>query len=480
MGSAISQNVATSVADALTQISTQISTNSVQADTCGVVVKIKNCIIWGPATISAVCNTNSVTDQITKMQGTTTLQNIIAQSMIQTAVSKVGTWGIGFADSVNVGFDFANATKNITEISSSNSVIIQNQFVSLRCENQELYGNIDISIMTSADFLAKQAQLKNEVTQVANIITQSMDQKARAEVEGIGGFVIAFVVLALGSLFVFEKTMTRFIIPIMAIIFIGIGFLLKFLQAPPLFNTLDLYVAGDFWKGYSGCKNPVVNASQKSITVDKPPIRYMFPIITKNPREINLFDLAVTTIYPQIPYQKSNYADIFNQYNTAVSLLNGSFPDFAQLLSTKAHPLLTSSGINRDAWLAWITNPSTSLEELSLARTVLLYIIINGRIGGNELSPFGITLNGSSGYTEYVPQNTDNVLTFTTKNGSNIRNIIANGTAQGGTINGQFGYCQDNTYRIQHFLYNQYGWWISGGILTFLLIVLWIVGTYGK
>lgn len=477
MGTATSKNVASAVAYALTQISTEISANSIAQNVCGIVFRAKNCSIQGDVKINAMCNTYSVTDQIVSMNGSATLNSIIGQNLVQTATSKVGTFGLGIVDSINIEYEFVNSIKDIVSISGSGSVQIQNQFQSFYCENREIYGNINLELLSSADFLAQQAQLMDEINKITNKVTQSIAQKATAVVEGATGYIVVFAAIALAIAYAVQKGISTLAIPLLAIFTIGIMLLLWWVKAPPIFNVLEMYPSGNFWSGYFGCDSNVASPSKQSINIDSPPLRYIFPIMSSSNR-VGLFDMTASVLYPQIPNQKTSYYDILNQYKNAVTSISTIYPDFYTFLTT--NPILVQSGINTDYWKNTFL-PKANVEQLALARSVLMFIISNGGLSGSEMHNLGFVLDSSlTGGKEYYPSQCDNLLAFTPSgtNPQDVRDLLLNGTDKGGTLSGNFGYCLDNTYRIQNFLHNQYGWYVISGVFSIILIVLWILSKY--
>lgn len=484
MGAATSTNVANTFASAINQIATDISDNIDNKAVCELSATFKNCTIWGDVNIKQACKTYAVSKQVVENKESNDLKNLVAQVMTQLASSNMGFGGLGFADANNTANAFASSTNSVlTSLNATCNNVTENS-VNVSCDGSTIQGNVTIEQWASSDFFTEQTITSGQANQLSNQITQTIQQKATATVEGISALAIALAIFILGFLYLLEKPFTTLFsnqLLMVTLLFLVVGAIfgvLWFFKVPPIFDTPDMYAAGGFWAA-SQCKD-VVNPTNTSITIANAPLRYMAPIY--DPTAPGLFQMAIAVLMPtsfdgsMTPAEQKTYYD---NYTQGVSQLEKNNPKLASFFNHGPQILIQTStgyGPNDAGWTKYLQ--SADNDDLMMARTVLIAIVTNGGLDINDQRALGIKLDPKiSGIVdEYTPDNCDNVLIYTPGYVSSVRSLLYSGLPSqqsSGKLSGSFGYCGDsNSYKVHNWLYNDYGFYIILGVFIFLYIAI--------
>ena len=92
-----------------------------------------------------------------------------------------------------------------------------------------------------ANFLSDQVAKSNNITKIANTISQVAQQKATAKVAGLAGFILALAVLVLACGYSFAKAasaggIVKILVMCAVLLLMGIVLVVMYLyKAPPLF-----------------------------------------------------------------------------------------------------------------------------------------------------------------------------------------------------------------------------------------------------
>ena len=203
MGAAQSQNVANAVSTVSNDIKNLTSVNNYQQNNNQQIVDINKCLI--EARQEFIINFSSQlilrSEQITQVKNQTSLYNSVQQAVLQQAMSKIGSMGVGFATATNNTSLFCSLNNNIINSVNQGSSQFSNTVQQFACKDSVIITNkFNISFNNVSDFYNKQILDNSSVNDVTNEITQSIKQKASATVEGLTGFLIgiALIIAALG------------------------------------------------------------------------------------------------------------------------------------------------------------------------------------------------------------------------------------------------------------------------------------------
>ena len=198
MGAAVSSNVASAVSEVSNNITNSTSVNSEQYNEQSNYFITNKCNITlsGDFNISAIAQTAVRNKQILHVKSQTSLHTSIQQSVLQTALSKIGSLGIGFADATNSTSLFCQITNDVINSVSAYAQQFNSQTNKVVCNDSTIIAkNLNINMGTSSDFYNEQIIQNENVTNITNEISQSIVQKASATVEGLAGFLIALALV---------------------------------------------------------------------------------------------------------------------------------------------------------------------------------------------------------------------------------------------------------------------------------------------
>ena len=115
MGASVSQNIASAVSDTTNYISNSTTADASQVNNIENQTVIKDCFIdlTGDFNVKNATTVVQKSIQIAKAQQNSSVNNVIQQKMLQNALSKVGSMGIGFADANNNISEFVNNSNTV-------------------------------------------------------------------------------------------------------------------------------------------------------------------------------------------------------------------------------------------------------------------------------------------------------------------------------------------------------------------------------
>lgn len=296
MGASSSKNIADGMATVMTNVSNQ--THVYQDQVTSAVNKISGCTQAEKTIIEQNAETLQRNTQLVDAKTDTSVQSEIQQQMLQEAMSKVGSLGIGYASASNVVSMYANAatviTNSLTTVTSQSGTAINIVDLGGDCSNKNVAGSLIIKQSAVASAISEQIVENANVDAVAAQISQELKQSASSTVEGLAGFMVALalVIYAVGASF--GSAMA----PIVPVLVVGILVVLiasAIVQKWPPFFSEPTYVSYHFRPETTG---EVDDFSIRTLPLTETPLRYMFNIYdepSKNDTKGTLLGLVVTT-----------------------------------------------------------------------------------------------------------------------------------------------------------------------------------------
>lgn len=280
MGAAQSSNVA----NATTQITDYVQ-NSAEVDNSQIQnieqnINLKGCeiIASGNVNITSLATTVAENHQLNQALNNTSINNQIQQKMLQAASSTVGSMGVGYADASNSASMYANSSSTIVNTTKNVSEQVANIDQNFTCEGSYIKGrNITIALDTDSHDISEQILKAQDVNDIVNQVSQSIEQKATAKVEGLVGFILALAVL-LGSLgYAVAKPLSSgsMKIVMVVIVLLVVGGLMAFMyikKTPPFFS--DNNVCNPHSNLGGNCSSNCINQTKQTISIDGAPLRY--------------------------------------------------------------------------------------------------------------------------------------------------------------------------------------------------------------
>jgi hypothetical protein len=330
MGGAQSQNVANAVSTVSNDIKNLTSVNNYQQNNNQQIVDINKCLI--EARKEFIINFSSQlilrSEQITQVKNQTSLYNSVQQSVLQQAMSKIGSMGVGFASATNNTSLFCSLNNNIINSVQQGSSQFSNTVQQFACKDSVIITDkFNISFNNVSDFYNKQILDNSSVNDVTNEITQSITQKASATVEGLTGFLIgiALIIAALGYAIAkpLSSGSTKIIVTVILIFLIILLLAFMYIRStPPLFAEPEDCAL------YSMLGNPdcdeCINPSMKSFKVKAAPIKYLYALMPDNNsvsglEKTSLFELCIVSAAGPNP---NNAGYTMNTYNVLQENIN--------------------------------------------------------------------------------------------------------------------------------------------------------------
>lgn len=301
MGASQSSNVSNAIASVTNDIGQQTTANTQQANNISQKITMDNCtIITKNYTADESGKTIQSNSQLSKAIQKSDVQNNIQQKLIQQAASTVGSMGLGYADSNNTANMFVNASSTIIDAMNTSCSQFSNIDQSWTCDRSTIIAdNININLGSTSDFLSQQVLDNNQVANVINDITQTADQKATASVEGLTGFLIgvALIIAALGYSVAKPLTTGSFKIIIAVVLIVILCVILAFMyikKTPPFFNDDNDCVPGD---NITNC-NQCINLDNKTLQLKYPPLRYIYDLTSLTSQSesgSNLLEMVISS-----------------------------------------------------------------------------------------------------------------------------------------------------------------------------------------
>jgi hypothetical protein len=285
MGAATSQNLSKSVSDVSNSISNSTFADQSQINQDYNELTLDNCKIIADDDININLIKESVqkSKQITQAQSDTNLDNNIQQKMLQEAQSTVGSMGIGFASATNNASMFSNISNQVKTSVGATSEQWSKGDNDFYCKDSILKGrNISISLSGKSSAFNDQVVDSISNTEVVNTVSQSIDQKAKAKVEGLAAFFVALAILIGAIGYTFAKPLSTgpfkiVLVVILGLILFTIGVFMYIKKTPPFFNddndcSLNQPLIG-------GCEADCINYKTKTFTVKQPPLKYSMQLL---------------------------------------------------------------------------------------------------------------------------------------------------------------------------------------------------------
>lgn len=301
MGAAVSTNVSDQISSISNSISQNTVVNQTQINNTSSAINLTACNITAGQNVNmSILNNNIQTSkQLVTATQNSTVTNDIQQKLLQAANSTVGSLGLGYAEASNASSQMANTSTNISNAMNVASNQISITSSDINCTNSTItaQGSVAFSIGSNANFISDQTVSNTQITNVANRIAQSAQQKASATVEGIaaGLIAIALIIAAIG--YSTGKTGNTSAIKIIIIVLIvGILVFMYIRECPPFFDKdLDCVIGGRNGSTVYDSTNCVDVVTASTTTLTQPPLRYLLPIIDVNNRP-NLCQVLISTV----------------------------------------------------------------------------------------------------------------------------------------------------------------------------------------
>ena len=305
MGSSSSKNLANATSEVANSISNSTNVSNQQISS-----NLQNVTFFGCDVKAEYININLFTQaffqnkQIINAKSSSALANSVQQQALQSAISKVGSMGVGFASAVNNTNMFCSINNDVINQISQSSKQLNSNIQSFRCEDSSFVvaKGLQIGFSNNADLRNKQILKSDFVTDINNEISQTIKQKASATVEGLFGFLIglALVIAALGYGIAKPLSSGSFKIitaAIVVIVLILLGVFAYLGNWPPFFaKPIKCAVYSNLGKPDCEC----INQSMLNFPVKNSPLKYIYGI-TSNDKSINginqvsLFSLTIRT-----------------------------------------------------------------------------------------------------------------------------------------------------------------------------------------
>ena len=307
MGAAVSSNVAQATSEVANSIANSTSVNSSQLNDTSSSVNLWNCSIdvQKDFNITAAQEVFLKNEQITKVSSQSTLSNQVQQSVLQNAISKIGSMGVGFAEAINNTSEFCSISNNVINNVSQSSAMFNKQANTFDCSGSTIKvgGNFNINFSNTSEFYNKQVMDNSNITNVTNDIKQTVTQKASATVEGLAGFLIAVAVLVAAFGYAIAKPLTTgpfkiLMAVVILVVLSGIGIGMYLRSTPPFFNKDTTCSPNTTLGACEDCINP----EMKTVYVKGPPLKYMFALTKDfaNPSGVasgvSLFDMVISAV----------------------------------------------------------------------------------------------------------------------------------------------------------------------------------------
>ena len=305
MGAAESSNVSNAIANVCNSVQQSTNTTADQVSSIKNTIENNSCSInlknnYNVDTLSTSVATNQ---QIATATQDSNVKNNIAQQMMQTATSTVGSLGIGYASASNSATTMVNLTNQIVNtmnVSASQYAQIDNSFV---CNGSTINANnLNVIFESTTDLLSTQITNNGQVANITNDITQDITQSATATVEGLSGLLMMILFCIAVLVYVLMKPLSSGAITSA----VGIGLcaglvifvcVMYVAALPPFFNEPKECLSGsDMGLGSTNDKNVSCgNYKLKKIFIKNPPIKYIYAITPNNHSEsgTNLMQMAI-------------------------------------------------------------------------------------------------------------------------------------------------------------------------------------------
>lgn len=311
MGSSQSSNVSKAVTNLSNYVSNSTTVNSNQVNSVESSININNCTIdlAGDFNLRNRANLIQTNTQIATSLQDANLTNNIQQQMLQESTSKVGFIGIGFADASNSANSLVQATSKITNDVSQSANQYNNTSNTFDCNRSVIQGkNLNISFNSDSQFLSSQTLGNTQTSRIVNDISQTIDQKATAIVEGIGGFLIALLLILAVIIYAVGKPLDsgagKIAVSMGLVVLLALVITGMFLRnTPPLFAKKSECIKHSAIGLGSGANisECIDMKPNEQIMLEIPPTKYIYPILPGDSSTSggNLVQMAISRISGQ-------------------------------------------------------------------------------------------------------------------------------------------------------------------------------------
>jgi len=285
MGAAVSSNTAKSIATVSNQVSNSTNVSAAQVNAVQQQINFDDCFLMmsGDINIESASKMVAKSKQIVTALQQSHIQNTIAQQMMQQAKSQTGFLGVGFAEASNYASQMTDATSDVV----NELTTVANQFnyidQGFNCSGSTFIGkNFLLSQGSSANFFSEQVVKNQQISSIANDITQSITQKATATVSGMSAFLLIFVLLIAACGYTLSKPLSsgsgKMIIGTIMVIGIGLLIAVGFIFSwPPLFQQPNKCALTPMRFMPQTCKDPCIKVQKETLTI-RTPVPFKFPI----------------------------------------------------------------------------------------------------------------------------------------------------------------------------------------------------------
>tara|TARA_Y100001970_G_C14243987_1_gene866761 strand:- start:1550 stop:3601 length:2052 start_codon:yes stop_codon:yes gene_type:complete len=273
--------------------------------------------IWATANIRQ--------SQVNHVNGKANLANSVAQSAIQSATSKVGSLGIGYANASNAVSMLCNVTNDVVQQVCAQESLVSNSQNNITCNDTtiDVRGDITFSIDDSTNITQDMVTNNKQVADISNTVSQKVKQTASATVEGIAGALIAVAILIVAIGWSFGEVATSALGFMKPLITIGVAILIGFIIFLAWYNSW-----GPFFDKLVSCSNATTIGNGSTITgsgpSEKPQICETCLITDKKPQVSQLNSAPLKYTYPIVNKHDIDNANISDwkltvAINTAIS-----------------------------------------------------------------------------------------------------------------------------------------------------------------
>ena len=349
-------DVSNSISNSTTASNTNINnqTNTINNSGCKIIAK-------GDINIHQTAKVAATNKQVASGMSDSDVKNDIQQKMMQEAMSTVGSMGVGYANASNSASMFASSTTDVVNTVKTEATQISNMSNNVTCTDSVIRAqNINITQGLDANFLSDQVAKSNNITKIANTISQVAQQKATAKVAGLAGFILALAVLVLACGYSFAKAasaggIVKILVMCVVLLLMGIVLVVMYLyKAPPLFDDPPVCSPNfSYGTGSDKCTD-CVEHKQQELSLEHTPMKYIFTL-TEKPRQ----DSGLTgSLLEMIVAAQTSPDDMkINQGYTAANaatikgrvqdLYNG-LPDSIRNAMGKSPPLILNPSQSKD------------------------------------------------------------------------------------------------------------------------------------
>lgn len=371
MGAAQTRNSSEVIANISNFVDSSTTVNSNAVNNVRNSIALYECSLKAKQDVNIETVSKSVqkNNQIVKAKQDANLNNNIQQKILQESLSKVGSLGIGFASASNSTTVIANASNeiiNAMNVSSNQYSTVNNSF---NCNNSTILAkNINIAFESYGSFLSEQTLKNDQVAAITNEISQSVQQKATAEVEGISGMLILLLIVIAVLIYVVMKPLSsgggKIIVGVLMCFLITIVLIGMYIRGtPPFFEYPDECINNSsLGRGSSSC----TDYSQRKIKLSGSPIKYLYGItpFDRSQPGANLVQMSIAAKSGQLKSSGINggyRGDTFLNLQTALA----NYAQYAQDLN-----------------IPMIPNPLVVPQKT--ADNVINYYLIPGEYSGNS------------------------------------------------------------------------------------------------